>query len=147
MSAIREPRRGGRTRRRPSFHQSWFPVALASERASRAAAGPGLPRAPASSSTGTRPARPWCRAPIARIWAPTSRWARWSTGQIRCAYHHWRFDCAGRCVDIPAGDKIPPGARIATYPSAEAWGLIWAFNGTAPTVRRAADPRRRGAAS
>ena len=54
-------------------------------------------------------------------------------GQIRCAYHHWKFDCAGQCVDIPAGDKIPPGARIATYPSAEAWGLIWAFNGEAPT--------------
>jgi len=53
-------------------------------------------------------------------------------GQIRCAYHHWRFDCTGRCVDIPTGDKIPPGARITTYPSAEAWGLIWAFNGEAP---------------
>ena len=38
-------------------------------------------------------------------------------GQIRCAYHHWKFDCAGRCVDIPAGDKIPPGARISTYPA------------------------------
>jgi nitrite reductase/ring-hydroxylating ferredoxin subunit len=53
-------------------------------------------------------------------------------GQVRCAYHHWRFDCEGRCVDIPTGDKIPPGARIFTYPSAEAWGLIWAFNGSTP---------------
>ena len=53
-------------------------------------------------------------------------------GQIRCAYHHWRFDGTGRCVDIPAGDRIPPGARISTYPSAEAWGLVWAFNGEAP---------------
>src|SRR5262249_14417086 len=51
---------------------------------------------------------------------------------IRCAYHHWRFDCAGRGVDIPAGDRIPPAARISTYPSAEAWGLVWAFNGAAP---------------
>ena len=53
-------------------------------------------------------------------------------GQIRCAYHHWRFDCTGRCIDIPAGDRIPPRARIASYPSAEAWGLIWAFNGERP---------------
>lgn len=53
-------------------------------------------------------------------------------GQIRCAYHHWRFDCGGTCVDIPAGDRIPAGARIATFPAAEAWGLIWAFNGAAP---------------
>jgi phenylpropionate dioxygenase-like ring-hydroxylating dioxygenase large terminal subunit len=45
-------------------------------------------------------------------------------GQIRRAYRHWRFDGAGRCVDIPTGVKIPPGAKIWTYPSAEAWGLI-----------------------
>jgi hypothetical protein len=53
-------------------------------------------------------------------------------GQIRCAYHHWRFDAAGNCVDIPTGDKIPPGAAIFSYPTAEAWGLIWAFNGETP---------------
>src|SRR4029453_11653963 len=53
-------------------------------------------------------------------------------GQTRCAYHHWRFDCTGRCVDIPAGDRIPPAARVPTYPSAEAWGLVWAFNGPTP---------------
>ena len=53
-------------------------------------------------------------------------------GKVRCAFHHWSFDEGGRCVHIPTGDKIPPGARIATYPSAEAFGLIWAFNGTTP---------------
>ncbi len=53
-------------------------------------------------------------------------------GQVRCPFHHWRFDAEGRCVHIPTGDKLPPGALVATYPSAEAWGLIWAFNGTAP---------------
>ena len=59
-------------------------------------------------------------------------------GQIRCAYHHWRFDTKGVCALIPTGDKIPPGAKIATYPSAEAWGLVWAFNGRTPTF----DPPR-----
>lgn len=53
-------------------------------------------------------------------------------GQIRCPYHHWRFDVAGRCAHIPTGDKIPPGARIAAYPTTEAWGLVWAFNGVEP---------------
>jgi phenylpropionate dioxygenase-like ring-hydroxylating dioxygenase large terminal subunit len=53
-------------------------------------------------------------------------------GRVRCAFHHWSFGADGRCAHIPAGDKIPPGAKIATYPSAEAWGLIWAFNGEAP---------------
>ena len=50
-------------------------------------------------------------------------------GHLRCPYHHWSFDAAGSCVRIPTGDKIPPAARIFTYPSAEAWGLVWAFNG------------------
>jgi hypothetical protein len=62
-------------------------------------------------------------------------------GQIRCAYHHWRFDCSGHCVDIPAGDRIPPGARIPTYPSTEAWGLVWAFNGERPEFEVPGIPR------
>jgi len=42
------------------------------------------------------------------------------------------FDPAGTCAHIPTGDKIPSAARIFTYPSAEAWGLVWAFNGEQP---------------
>jgi phenylpropionate dioxygenase-like ring-hydroxylating dioxygenase large terminal subunit len=53
-------------------------------------------------------------------------------GQVRCAYHHWRFGADGRCTDIPTGDKIPAGARIYNYPAAEKWGLIWAFHGETP---------------
>jgi nitrite reductase/ring-hydroxylating ferredoxin subunit len=53
-------------------------------------------------------------------------------GCVRCPYHHWSYDSDGVCANIPTGDKIPPGARLFTYPSAEAWGLIWAFNGPAP---------------
>jgi nitrite reductase/ring-hydroxylating ferredoxin subunit len=53
-------------------------------------------------------------------------------GNLRCPFHHWCFNAEGRCVSIPTGDRIPPGARIATYPSAQAWGIIWAFNGAEP---------------
>ncbi len=53
-------------------------------------------------------------------------------GRVRCPFHHWSFDPDGHCAHIPAGDKIPPGAALATYPAAEAWGLIWAFNGAMP---------------
>jgi len=37
-------------------------------------------------------------------------------GMLRCAYHGWRFDAAGRCVEIPAlgaGATVPPAARLA----------------------------------
>src|SRR5258705_4416957 len=114
------------------FHQSWFPLALASELESGQVMGRDF--------LGTRVIL--CRVATGKAVVQSAFCPRVGAdlsvgqvvdGQIRCAYHHWRFDCAGRCVDIPAGDKIPPGARIATYPSAEAWGLIWAFNGETPT--------------
>lgn len=113
------------------FHQSWFPLALASELGSGQVMGRdflGTRVILYRDATG--------RAVVQSAFCPhlgaDLSVGQVVDGQIRCAYHHWRFDCAGRCVDIPAGDKIPPGARIATYPSAQAWGLIWAFNGEAP---------------
>ena len=114
------------------YHQSWFPVALASEVV------PGRPVG--RDVLGTRVViyrDAEGRAVVQGAYCPHLG-ADLSVGeviggQIRCAYHHWRFDCAGACVDIPAGDRIPPGARIPTYPSAEAWGLVWLFNGSEPT--------------
>src|SRR4029453_2358951 len=113
------------------FHRSWFPLALASD------LGPGQ-----VIGCDVRGGRVVCyrdaagRAVVQGPYCPhlgaDLSVGQVIDGQIRCAYHHWRFDCAGRCVDIPAGEKIPPGARISTYPSAEAWGLIWAFNGEVP---------------
>jgi nitrite reductase/ring-hydroxylating ferredoxin subunit len=114
------------------FHQSWFPLALADDVKSGQVLGRDF--------LGTRVILyrdPAGRAVVQGAYCPhlgaDLSVGQVVEGQIRCAYHHWTFDCAGTCVDIPAGDKIPPGARIPTYPSAEAWGLIWAFNGEAPT--------------
>ena len=53
-------------------------------------------------------------------------------GRLRCPYHHWSFDGSGACAHIPTGDKIPSAARIFSYPAAEAWGVVWAFNGEQP---------------
>ena len=114
------------------FHQSWFPLALADD----VKAGQVIGR----DFLGTRVILyrdPAGRAVVQGAYCPhlgaDLSVGQMVEGQIRCAYHHWKFDCAGRCVDIPAGDKIPPGARIPTYPVAQAWGLVWAFNGEAPT--------------
>lgn len=52
---------------------------------------------------------------------------------VRCAFHHWRYGPDGACTEIPAGARrIPPQARLFSYPVAESLGLIWAFNGTEP---------------
>jgi nitrite reductase/ring-hydroxylating ferredoxin subunit len=135
MSAIPTPETQTLTRHQDEtasgFHQSWFPLALGSELAPGQVVGRdflGTRVILYRDATG--------KAVVQGAFCPhlgaDLSVGEVADGQIRCAYHHWRFDCAGRCVDIPAGDKIPPGARIPTYPNAEAWGLIWAFNGEAP---------------
>jgi nitrite reductase/ring-hydroxylating ferredoxin subunit len=113
------------------YHQSWFPVALAAEVMAEKALGIDL--------LGTRVVayRDSCGAAVVQsAWCPHLG-ADLSLGemvesQIRCPYHHWRFDAAGICTHIPTADKIPPGARIFRFPTSEAWGLVWAFNGHKP---------------
>ena len=53
---------------------------------------------------------------------------------IRCAFHGWKFNTLGECVDIPilepavaAGMKEKAG--IKAYPTREWGGLIWAYMG------------------
>ncbi len=52
--------------------------------------------------------------------------------EIRCAFHHWQYGADGKCTKIPVTDKIPAKARVFKFPTAEKWGLIWAFNGLEP---------------
>jgi len=124
-------KRSGQQPDDPGFHQSWYPVGLIAELGTGAVIGRDF--------LGTRVVLyrdPAGRAVVQSAWCPHLG-ADLSVGQLvegrlRCAYHHWSFDAAGACAHIPSGDKIPPGAKIFTYPSAEAWGLIWAFNGREP---------------
>jgi vanillate O-demethylase monooxygenase subunit len=52
----------------------------------------------------------------------------WVCGRtLQCAYHGWRWDADGRCVEIPAmpGVPIPSRARVDAYEVEEAYGLVW----------------------
>jgi len=53
-------------------------------------------------------------------------------GQIRCPYHYWRYDIEGQCVATGLGDTPPAKARLFKFPTGEAFGVIWAFNGLEP---------------
>ena len=46
---------------------------------------------------------------------------------LQCAYHGWRWDGAGRCVEIPAmpGVPVPSRARVDAFDVQESFGLVW----------------------
>jgi vanillate O-demethylase monooxygenase subunit len=48
-------------------------------------------------------------------------------GCLRCPYHGWAYDRAGRCVDIPAmpDGPIPPRARTSAFDTVVAYDTVW----------------------
>lgn len=62
------------------------------------------------------------------------RGARLSDGRlegddVRCMYHGIKFDCTGKCVQIPGQDMIPPKMRVRSYPVHEVGHLVWIWLG------------------
>jgi phenylpropionate dioxygenase-like ring-hydroxylating dioxygenase large terminal subunit len=113
------------------FHRCWYPVALAGEVVADAPIGRDFlgSRVIAYRDAAGRPVvqSAWCP----HLGADLSL-GQMVDGRLRCPYHHWSFGADGRCAHIPTGDKIPPAARLFSYPAEEAWGLVWAFNGDRP---------------
>jgi nitrite reductase/ring-hydroxylating ferredoxin subunit len=76
-------------------------------------------------------------------------------GGLRCAYHGWKFDVEGRCLDMPnePGDcALQRKVRARAYTCREANGIIWAYMGAVagegelpplPTMGWAAVPAKR----
>lgn len=48
---------------------------------------------------------------------------------VECGYHGMQFDCSGACVSVPTQSRIPPQARVKSYPVAEKWGFVWVWMG------------------
>jgi 5,5'-dehydrodivanillate O-demethylase len=54
---------------------------------------------------------------------------------IRCPYHGWKFDAAGRCLEQPnepEGSNFKDKIATAGYPVEELGGLLWAYLGPQP---------------
>lgn len=54
---------------------------------------------------------------------------------LRCPFHDWAFDHTGACVDVPYAPKIPPKARVRTWPLCEQNGVVlvhYSQSGAAP---------------
>jgi phenylpropionate dioxygenase-like ring-hydroxylating dioxygenase large terminal subunit len=50
---------------------------------------------------------------------------------LKCGYHGWAYNCAGKCVDVPylGREKLPNGVK--SYPVCEVDGLVFIFPGDA----------------
>src|SRR3954452_10852563 len=53
---------------------------------------------------------------------------------LRCAYHGWKFDVEGNCVDQmnePPEHQFKQHIHLTAYPTVELGGLVWAYLGPA----------------
>lgn len=51
---------------------------------------------------------------------------------LRCAYHGWKFDAGGRCVEMPnepAESNFESKVRIKAYRGADYGGVVWVYMG------------------
>ena len=57
-------------------------------------------------------------------------------GCIRCPFHGWEYALDGTCVGMPYGGRIPPAAKVRSWPVAEQDGVVLVWhdpNGADPT--------------
>lgn len=113
------------------YHAAWYPVHMASELKQGQVAGRDF--------LGTRivlyrdpEGRPVVQAGFCPHLGADLSDGELVDGQLRCPYHYWRFAGDGRCTHIPSQGHIPRTVHLFNYPTAEKWGLIWAFNGPEP---------------
>jgi len=47
---------------------------------------------------------------------------------VRCPFHHWEFGADGACTRIPYAKRIPPKARLDTWPVTERNGMVMLYH-------------------
>jgi phthalate 4,5-dioxygenase len=53
-------------------------------------------------------------------------------GGIRCAYHGWKYDVTGQCIDVPsepAENGFCQRIKLKSYPLVEQGGVLWTYMG------------------
>ncbi|QLL08468.1 Rieske 2Fe-2S domain-containing protein [Mycobacterium vicinigordonae] len=46
---------------------------------------------------------------------------------LQCGFHGWKFRADGSCAEIPYARRIPPKARLTSYPVYESHGLVFLY--------------------
>src|SRR5262249_31832323 len=53
-------------------------------------------------------------------------------GGLRCAYHGWKYDVNGQCLEVPsepAESGYCKKIRLKSYPCVERGGIVWTYMG------------------
>jgi phthalate 4,5-dioxygenase oxygenase subunit len=61
---------------------------------------------------------------------------------LRCIYHGWKFDTDGQCLEMmnePEENDFSHKVRVASYPTCELGGIVWAYLG--PADQQPAPPK------
>jgi phenylpropionate dioxygenase-like ring-hydroxylating dioxygenase large terminal subunit len=59
---------------------------------------------------------------------------------LRCGYHGLLFNGAGTCIEIPGQERIPPKARVQSYPLREKDKILWVWIGSTPDAQPQDEP-------
>ena len=51
---------------------------------------------------------------------------------LRCAFHHWKYNSEGACIETKVGDPPPANACLFKFPTREKFGIVFAYNGERP---------------
>jgi vanillate O-demethylase monooxygenase subunit len=51
--------------------------------------------------------------------------------EVECGYHGMVYDCSGQCTHVPGARRVPPMARVRSYPVTSRYGLVWIWMGDA----------------
>ncbi|HEU4543892.1 MAG TPA: Rieske 2Fe-2S domain-containing protein [Jiangellaceae bacterium] len=53
-------------------------------------------------------------------------------GGLRCAYHGWKYDTSGQCIDVPSepeGSRFPQKVKLKGYPLVKIGDVLWTHMG------------------
>jgi nitrite reductase/ring-hydroxylating ferredoxin subunit len=49
-------------------------------------------------------------------------------GGLRCPFHGWLWAGDGRCLEVPYARRVPPAARLRSWPVVERNGIVWLWH-------------------
>ncbi len=123
------------------YTQSWFPICMSAEIPAGTVKGYPFLGGRVVAFRGEDGVAQVKSAYCAHLGADLSAGGCVKGNNLVCPYHFWEYAADGNCVRTGAGDPPPPRAGLFSFPTQEAHGLIWAFNGEAPLFNLPEWPR------